>query len=174
MEQSLDLISRRLPELLFKGGTTNPSTSNERVSAHFMHLWPRFCEDVLLHTRSLDLSGLISVTDALEGEGFVVGNELGLTGRFSHNVLGAVTKALSTTEFSNLCFGDVHSANPGSTVFPGVVMLGLMPEPTRPELLAVGELKTFWTLELERFPVDAPVAVRRFLEPHIGAYLIFN
>lgn len=136
-----------------------------------MHSWPCFREDVLSHTRSLDLSGLISVTDALEGEGFVVNNGFGLTGRFSHNFLGAVT---TTTEFSNLCFGDVHSTNPGSTVFPDVVMLGLMPEPTRPELLAVGELKPFWTLEFERFPVDAPVAVCRFLEPHIGTYWVFN
>lgn len=71
-----------------------------------------FYEDILAALEGLDLSDLISLTDSLENERFLVGNELGLTSRFDWNVCGAVSKALSVSTQRNICFGDLHCVNP--------------------------------------------------------------
>jgi hypothetical protein len=172
MESARDLLARCLPPTLFIGGTTNPSISPGRISAELMRPWYSFRNDILAALQGLDLSANVSLTDALEGERFVVGNELGLTSRFNRNVCDVVTKALSVSTLSHARFGDIQSVEPNTTLFPDVVALTFTnpQSPVRPEghLLAAGELKTFWTVELENYPVTSELMARRNLEHHIG------
>jgi hypothetical protein len=99
-----------------------------------------------------------------------VGNELGLTARFVRNVGEAVNRALSVSDVSNLRFGDVHLVALADTKFPGVVLLGIAsPIPgARGNLVAVEELKTFWTIRLELMPVNSPLSIKKLLEHPIG------
>jgi hypothetical protein len=98
-------------------------------------------------------------------EHYHVGNELGLTGRFNKHVCDPVAKVLSVTEHAHLTFGDFQAAihAPCSDV-PDVVMLSV------PSLnvITVGELKTFWTVLLENYPVNRGPARIAPMQPHFG------
>jgi hypothetical protein len=82
----------------------------------------------------------------------MVGGKLGLAHRFQKQICGAVAKALSVTELG-LAFVDLQTtAHPHSDVLD-IVLLAL----PRLNVLAVGVLKTYWTVELEEYPVsDGP------------------
>jgi hypothetical protein len=86
MEPAEDLLSRAVPQLYFAGGTHELSVSDERLCASYMHIWPNFTDEILRSFHQLDLSGLVNFTDSREGEKFLVGSELGLTGRFTQNI----------------------------------------------------------------------------------------
>lgn len=59
-----------------------------------------FYEDILAALEGLDLSDLISLTDSLENERFLVGNELGLTSRFKTNEISAMETFIVSTQCS--------------------------------------------------------------------------
>lgn len=119
-------------------------------------------------SQTLDLTAEVSLTDSAEGEKYVVGNELGLTARFVANVCDPVAKALSVTSEGHVRFGDIQAVKLGPTSFPGVTLLGLGSENT--SLLALVELKPFWTFTLEQYPILSSLAVRRPLEPSMGMF----
>ncbi|KAB8231166.1 uncharacterized protein BDW43DRAFT_313248 [Aspergillus alliaceus] len=100
---------------------------------------------------------------------FVIGSERGLTGRFVKHFCDPVIKVLATTQLSNLTFGDYHAADPSdaSRNVPDVVML-MLPES---EAMAVGKLKTFWTVRLERHPISDGYMALFPLEAHLGNFL---
>lgn len=166
METAGDLVSRRLPHLYQVNGTLHPSVSRERVSARYLHEWNHFSQQVRDACASLDLTATVSPTDDTDDKRFIVGNELGLTGWFIQHVCNAVTKALSTTRLSHLCFGDIQSVTPTDIPMkvPDVAMISVS---ASLKLFVVGELKTFWTLPLELFAVNQTPASLINLEPHI-------
>jgi hypothetical protein len=172
MEPARQLVSRRLPELHQSNGMINPSISSEELSVQFMQEWRHFKQEVLETCQSLDLSGHVSITDAPEGERFVVGSELGLTGRFHQHVCDAVTKALSTTRLSHLRFGDIQALRPSyaSRKVPDISLFAMLAGASLKPLL-VGELKTFWTFPLENCSIDADPASLDPLEPHMGKFV---
>lgn len=92
METAGDLISRRLPHLYQVNGTIYPSVSTDRVSVkYYLHEWHQFSQQMRDACASLDLTATVSPTDDTpDDKQFIVGSELGLTGRFTHHVCSAV------------------------------------------------------------------------------------
>ena len=88
-------------------GTTWPSVSQERLSIQYCHEWPSFKEKVLEICQSVDLSGLVSITD--ESERYIVGSELGLTACIDRHICDAVAKTLSVTALSHLKSGEIQA-----------------------------------------------------------------
>ncbi|KAE8352489.1 hypothetical protein BDV28DRAFT_148951 [Aspergillus coremiiformis] len=172
METAHNLLARVIPELRFIGGTTEASVSNEILCASYMHHWASFETEVRDAHQHIDLSGIISQTDPQEGEFFLTGSELGLTGRFNQNVCEAVAKALSVTELRGMRFGDIQAAVSSTDCIPGVALMSFPnadnPIPAKSSLVAVGELKTFWTVRLEDHPVNGAPYHRVALEHPIG------
>ena len=164
METASELIERPLPPLIRLGGTTYPSIPTETISARFIHEWQNFESEVLEACDSLDLSRKLSSTD--ETEDWRLGSELGLTGRFAKHVGDAVTKALSVTELAGVKFGDYQCVEPyDASKVPDMILLEL------PEVaLLVGEMKTYWTLPLERYPVRQGLPALVPLQPHLGKF----
>ncbi|GIJ98445.1 hypothetical protein Aspvir_000562 [Aspergillus viridinutans] len=107
----------------------------------------------------------VSVTDdSDDNEHFRVGSKLGLVGRFHKHICDAVAKALSVTELARLAFGDFQATAHTDSDVPDVVLLAL----SRLDVLAVGVLKTFWTVELEKYPVNDGAANMAIMQPHFG------
>lgn len=166
MENPRVLLARSLPTLTQLGGTTEPSISNESLSACYMHIWPDFQRQVLDAYNSITFTSDISITDSPEGDFYCVGSELGLTTRFVRYVCDPVTKALSVSDLS-LQFGDMQSFRQHPLIIPDVTLAILGSSPAR--LIAAGELKTWWTVNLEEITVMSDLDERRYLQPHIGA-----
>ncbi|KAJ5817015.1 hypothetical protein N7447_009248 [Penicillium robsamsonii] len=151
METAADVIQRPVPPLTQINGTRYVSNSSEVISLRFFHEWQSFDQDVLEASYSLDLSHPVPYTDDVS-ESYVVGSELGLTGRFCKNVCDPVSKVFANTCLSHLKFGDYQSsAGPTDTSqVPDITMFNTT-GPPRPA--AVGELKSFWTVELEDYSI---------------------
>ncbi|KAJ5413342.1 hypothetical protein N7465_005647 [Penicillium sp. CMV-2018d] len=151
METAVEVILRPVPPLTQINSTRYVSNSSEVISLRFFHEWQSFKQDVLEASDSLDLSHPVPYTDDVS-ESYVVGSELGLTGRFSKNVCDPVSKVFATTCLSHLKFGDYQSsAGPTDTSqVPDITMFSIT-GPPRPA--AVGELKSFWTVELEDYSI---------------------
>ncbi|CAG8907664.1 unnamed protein product [Penicillium egyptiacum] len=151
METAVEVILRPVPPLTQINSTHYVSNSSEVISLRFFHEWQSFKQDVLEASDSLDLSHPVPYTDDVS-ESYVVGSELGLTGRFSKNVCDPVSKVFATTCLSHLKFGDYQSsAGPTDTSqVPDITMFNTT-GPPRPA--AVGELKSFWTVELEDYSI---------------------
>ncbi|RHZ64418.1 uncharacterized protein CDV56_101264 [Aspergillus thermomutatus] len=166
MEPARMLIERPIPRLKQSRGTTNVSLSGEDISARFLHEWLDFPQQVLTLCNSLNLDEKVSVTDDSDAnEHFLVGSKLGLAGRFYKHMCDAVAKVLSVTELAHLTFGDFQAtARTDSRDVPDIVLLTL----PRSNVLAVGVLKTFWTVELEKYPVNEGAANIAIMQPHFG------
>ncbi|KAJ5130535.1 uncharacterized protein N7515_006574 [Penicillium bovifimosum] len=119
----------------------------------FFHEWASFEEDVRQVMQRTELNGLVPCTDVTD-DAYVVGSELGLTGRFSKYVCDAVSLACRSAGLP-LQFGDRQAVLPVSNVIPDVVCLHYgEPEPLRRTILPI-ELKTFWTARLNAYPISA-------------------
>lgn len=177
MESARDLLSRQLPQLVKCRGTVHASLSDEKLAAEYMFPWSDFSDRVLNVLGSLDLDIQVSLTDPPEGEKYVVGNELGLTARIIHNICDPVAKALSVTSLSGLRFCDIQaltSSNLISDVVLGILASSEIPEQQPPKAIAAGEVKPFWIVYLEDFPITSPLDRRRGLEPHMGKYNVYS
>lgn len=166
------MLARPLPNLTHFGGMQEPSIDRDRLDYKHMRLWTGFDQEVRSALHSLNLTSRVSLTDPREGEQYVVGSELGLTGHFVQNLCVPVVKALTTiTSMQTLEFGDIQAFRSGFAIIPDV-SLGLVvtQAPNVNTLLAVGELKTYWTVELQRVQVDQ-YEHQVSIEPHIGMYL---
>ncbi|KAI9934895.1 hypothetical protein ASPWEDRAFT_186519 [Aspergillus wentii DTO 134E9] len=156
MEPARGLLARRLPRLLYVGGTYEPCVvSFERLSASYMYLWPEFIQDITAAHHLLGLDGQVSLTDSSGGE-IIIGNKLGLAVRFIHNTCDAVTKALSVTALQ-LRFVDAQDIDFNKPVFPSCVLTiranadessGVTDQG---QVLAVGKLKPWWAVNLENY-----------------------
>ncbi|RHZ51202.1 hypothetical protein CDV55_100908 [Aspergillus turcosus] len=166
MESARELVERPVPHLNQSRGTTHASISGEDISARFLHEWIGFPRQVLTLCNTLNLDANVSITDDSDtNERYVVGSELGLTGRFSKSICDAVAKVLSVTELAHLTFGDFQAAaHTDSRDVPDVVLLSL----PRSNVITVGELKTFWTVLLEDYPVNEGAANIAPMQPHFG------
>lgn len=166
METAAEVILRPVPPLTQVNGTRYVSNSSEVISLRFFHEWQSFKQDVLEASASLDLSHPVPYTDDVS-ENYVVGSELGLIGRFSKNVCDPVSKVFATTCHSHLKFGDYQSAaGPTDTSqVPGITMFNTT-GPPRPA--AVGELKSFWTVELEDYSIREGYQRLIGIQHHIG------
>ncbi|RDH27107.1 hypothetical protein BDQ94DRAFT_185222 [Aspergillus welwitschiae] len=103
-------------------------------------------------------------------ETFAVGSELGLTGTIPKHICGAVTKALSFTSPSHLKSGDYQTIRPSeSDKIPDLVMLTV----PRHKILLVGEIKTFWTVFLEDYPVTSGYATFVNLQHHFSQVAMY-
>ncbi|KAJ5521665.1 hypothetical protein N7527_005780 [Penicillium freii] len=165
MENPRALLARPLPTLTQLGGTTEPSGSNTRLCASYMHIWPDFQQQALEACNSLTFTSDISVTDSPKGDLYFVGSELGLTTRFARHVCDAVSKALSVSNLL-LQFGDMQAIRQNPLIIPDVTLAILRSDPGT--LIAAGELKTWWTVNLEEITVMSDLDMRRYLEPFIG------
>lgn len=166
MEHPRTLLARSIPALIQLGGTTEPSVSNERLCATYMHVWPDFERQALDACNSITFTTDVSVTDSPEGDLYFVGSELGLTTRFARHVCDAVSKALSVSNLP-LQFGDIQAIRQHPLIIPDVTLAILASHPAT--LIAAGELKTWWTVDLEEITVMSDLDERRYLEPFIGA-----
>ncbi|KUM56964.1 hypothetical protein ACN42_g10237 [Penicillium freii] len=130
-----------------------------------MHIWPDFQQQALEACNSLTFTSDISVTDSPKGDLYFVGSELGLTTRFARHVCDAVSKALSVSNLL-LQFGDMQAIRQNPLIIPDVTLAILRSDPGT--LIAAGELKTWWTVNLEEITVMSDLDMRRYLEPFIG------
>lgn len=171
MEPASALISRPIPRLKQINGTTHTSISSETISASFLHEWTNFKAEVMAACSSLDLSAHVPITDDRDdGERFAVGSELGLTGRFAKHVCDAVSKVLSVTSLSDFSFGDYQAFEPAySDKVPDVIMINL---PDSKAVLVV-ELKSYWTVRLEDYPVNIGPQNLIPMQPHYGKLLFY-
>ena len=167
MERASDLIQRRLPVLDKRRGTMWPSVPQERLSIQYCHEWPSFKEKVLEICQSVDLRGLVSITD--ESERYIVGSESGLTACIDRHICDAVAKALSVTALSHLKFGDIQSkrALPPARKVPDVVLFS---DNGPLNVQGVGEYKPFWLLDLDQCLINEDQESLEILEPHLGMY----
>ena len=150
METASDLLARPLPILTQEIGTYDPSNSRSSISARLFHEWTSFEDDVRRIIQNADLSGLVPCTD-VTADTYVVGSELGLTGRFDKHVCDAVSLACKSAGL-NLQFGDRQVALPRTDVIPDVVLL--QAGQYRKTILPI-EPKTFWTVSLDDNQIGA-------------------
>ncbi|KAK9642719.1 hypothetical protein HCH54_008155 [Aspergillus fumigatus] len=167
MESVRVLVERPVPHLNQSRGTMSPSVSGEAISARFLHEWIGFPRQMLTLCNTLSLDVNVPVTDDSDmNEHYHVGNELGLTGRFNKYVCDPVAKVLSVTEHAHLTFGDFQAAvHTQCSDVPDVVVLSV----PRLDVIAVGELKPFWTVLLEEYPVNEGPANIVPMQPHFGS-----
>ncbi|ODM22862.1 hypothetical protein SI65_00451 [Aspergillus cristatus] len=122
MEPACDLLARPLPDPLFDNSSWTASNNhNHPVSAEYLHPWTTFKQDIQSTLQSLDLSKPVSKTDSSEGEKYLIRNKRGLATRFVHNVCDPVAKALSTTSYQDLVFGDVEGVQSSDDSFLGLI-----------------------------------------------------
>lgn len=126
MEPASVLLARQLPAVHRIRGTVYPSVHRDVVAVRFMHHWSLFREEVLNALSLVNLTNMVS-GDSSEGDKYVVGNELGLSGRIISNICDPVMRGLAATHLSNLCFADIHTALMNPSMIPDVVLLSLGP-----------------------------------------------
>ncbi|ODM23371.1 hypothetical protein SI65_00960 [Aspergillus cristatus] len=151
METVSQLLSRPLP--LSTGRTAHVRLSQIRS---FLY--------VLQTCAALDLTGLVPITDDAS-EDFIVGSELGLTGRFAKNLCDGVSKALSTTTLRHIKFGDYQASEPRiENKIPDVVMLSM----PGCQSVAILEFKPWWGVRLESYPISRGYMYLVPLQSHLS------
>ncbi|KAJ5194400.1 hypothetical protein N7491_001738 [Penicillium cf. griseofulvum] len=163
IETASDLLARPLPILTQELGTHHPSNSRSFISVRLFHEWTSFKDDVRQIIQNTDLNGLVPCTD-VTGDTYVVGSELGLTGRFDKHVCDAVSLACKSAGIP-LQFGDRQATLPPTDVIPDVVLL--QPGQYRKTILPI-ELKTFWTVRLDAYQIGAGWSSISPLQCHLG------
>jgi hypothetical protein len=163
METASDLLARPLPRLTQEIGTHHPSNSRSIISVRLFYEWTSFKDEVREIIQNLDLNGLVPYTD-VTSDTYVVGSELGLTGRFDKHICDPVSLACMSAGLP-LQFGDRQAALPPTDVIPDVVLL--QPGQYRKTILPI-ELKTFWTVRLDAYPIGAGWSGISPLQCHLG------
>lgn len=162
-ETASDLLARPLPILTQENGTQHPSNSRSMISVRLFHEWTSFKGDVRQIIQNIDLNGLAPCMD-VTGDTYVVGSELGLTGRFDKYVCDAVSLACKSVGLP-LQFGDRQAALPPTDVIPDIVLL--QPGQYRKTILPI-ELKTFWTVKLDAYQIGTGWSSISPLQCHLG------
>ena len=163
LETASDLLARPLPILTQEIGTPHVSDTRLIISVRLFPEWTSFKNDVRQIIQNIDLNGLVPCTD-VTNDTYVVGNELGLTGRFDKHVCDAVSLACKSAGLP-LQFGDRQAALPPTDVIPDVVLL--QPGQYRKTILPI-ELKTFWTVRLDAYQIGTDWFSISPLRSHLG------
>ncbi|KAJ5779246.1 hypothetical protein N7457_006966 [Penicillium paradoxum] len=158
MEPARSQLARPLPPLERNGGTLHPSVHTDRVALGYMGHWVSFVQDVMAMFHAAAITHQVPVHN--ESENYVVGSELGLSGRFVRNLCDPVIEALiPLPEMSSTRFADIQALTVHGTVIPDVAF-GLVAQPEPLDSLArismVGEFKTPWTVGLHQMDITRP------------------
>lgn len=129
-----------------------------------------FDQEIRSALARLNLNFQVPHVDFAGGEVYLVGNEIGLSGRFINNVCVPVAKVLANSSQSSLVIGDVQAFLLTPEVVPDVsIGVTMKNDDGITEVKVVGEFKTFWTLELAELSVSDPIS-RVQLAPHLGMW----
>lgn len=131
-----------------------------------------FTRGPILHLRclphcSLNFTADVSLTDKPKGDQNFMGSELGLTTRFARHVADPVAKALSVSNMP-VKFGNAQAYHRSPWLLPDVNLAISGPDFQRATVIAVGELKTCWTLELDYRTIRSALSLRTYSEPYTG------
>lgn len=151
MSTAQEILARPPPRLLSLHHILNVSDSQAVINIQLFHEWSGFKDLVRKTVDRLDLTSIIPHTDEAVDNGYIVGSELGLTGRFACHVCDPVARVLDSINL-RICFGDRQATRLGSSsVTPDVVILK-REDPHNPRPVMVVELKTYWTVDLSWSP----------------------
>lgn len=158
MEPARRQLARPLPPLERNGGIWRPSVHTDRMALGYMGHWSSFIQDVMNIFHSASITHQVPVHN--ESENYVVGSELGLSGRFLRNLCGPVIEALMPLAgMSSMRFVDFQALTVPGTTIPDVAF-GLVARPEPSDSLGrismVGEFKTPWTVELHHMDISHP------------------
>ncbi|CAG8902924.1 unnamed protein product [Penicillium egyptiacum] len=169
MQTAGQVLASPLPLIRQARGTSQPSVSNEWLHQRFIHQWTTFDQEIRSALASLDLNFQIAHIDSPSGDVYLVGNEIGLSGRFVNNVCEPVAKILVRASQPATVMGDIQAFEaPTSDVIPDIsIGVTLFSNDSQAQVKIVGELKTYWTVALDRFSLSDPVILLQFL-PHLG------
>ncbi|KAJ9483097.1 hypothetical protein VN97_g10317 [Penicillium thymicola] len=131
--------------------------------------WVSFVQDVMTIFHSTPITHEVPINN--ESESYVVGSELGLSGRFVRNLCDPVIQALMPLpEMSSVRFADIQALSFSARVVPDVAF-GLVVNPESSAFLdgisMVGEFKTPWTVDFHEMEINCPNPSPR-LETLIG------
>ena len=163
MEPASALLARPLPTLTQENGTHHMSNSRTVIDLKLFHEWTSFKNEVNNAIQRTDLTNQVLCTND-NRDHYVVGSELGLTGRFQKHVCDAVSLACSSAGL-HLEFGDRQAGLPATEVTPDVVLLTA--DARRKTIMPI-ELKTFWTVRLDISQIGAHWSDILPLQPHLG------
>ncbi|KAH2643829.1 hypothetical protein KXV79_004719 [Aspergillus fumigatus] len=168
MQGASQVLASPLPVLRHVRGTLNASVSRERLHESYMHPWTTLDQEIRSALARLNLNFQVTHVDFAGSEVYLVGNEIGLSGRFINNVCVPVAKVLANSSQSSLVIGDVQAFLLTPEVVPDVsIGVTMKNDDGITEVKVVGEFKTFWTLELAELSVSDPIS-RVQLAPHLG------
>lgn len=158
MEPARLQLARPLAPLLRNGGTAHPSVHNDRVALGYMGRWVSFAQDVMTMFHSTPITHQVPINK--ESENYVVGSELGLSGRFVRNLCDPVIQALMPLpEMSSVRFADIQALTHSDRVVPDVAF-GLVVNPessaSLDNIFMVGEFKTPWTVNFHEMEINCP------------------
>lgn len=167
MQTAGAILASPLPRIRQVRGTSHPSLSHESLNPSFLHQWTTFGQEIRSALASLDLNFQVAHVDFPEV--YLVGNEIGLSGRFVNNVCQPVAKVLTHQSQPSLVIGDIQAFQvPTSDVVPDVAIgVTLFSDINDTSVKIVGEFKTFWTVMLNEFAPSNPMTLDPFL-PHFG------
>lgn len=163
------ILASPLPPLRHAGGTAHASISSEYLHERFIKPWDTFEGEIRAALEPLGLRFEVAHIDSPSGEVYLVGNEIGLAGRFVNNVCDPVARILGRAEQRAIVMGDIQAFKPSaSDVIPDVsIGVTVQNNDSRTQLKIVGELKTYWTVSLEEFSLSGPSNNSEF-SPHLG------
>lgn len=168
MQAASQVLASPLQVIRHAKGTLHALVSHEWLHESFMHPWTTFDQEIRSALATLNLDFQVPHMDFAGGEVYLVGNELGLSGRFVNNVCVPVAKVLSRSSHPSLVIGDIQAFTITSDIVPDVSIGVTMNNNDRfTEVKLVGEFKTFWTLELAQLSVSN-LASRARLGPYLG------
>ncbi|OQE07677.1 hypothetical protein PENVUL_c012G08578 [Penicillium vulpinum] len=168
MEPAVVQLARPLTSLARNGGTQHASIHNDRVALTYMQHWSSFLQETRTFFLSVHITHQVPIKD--ESEIYVVGSELGLSGRFVRNLCDPVMQALMPLDqMSSVRFADIQALTPSGRTVPDVTF-GLV-NPSFPRsttgLYMVGEFETPWTVDVDEMRINCPNPAPR-LETLIG------
>lgn len=168
MQTASQVLASPLPVIRHAKGTLHASISNEWLHESFMHLWTTFDQEVRAALAPLNLNFQAPHVDFAGGEVYLVGNQIGLSGRFINNVCVPVAKVLARSSQPSLVIGDIQAFAITTEIIPDVSIGVTINNNDRiTEVKVVGEFKTFWTLELAQLSISN-IGSRVQLGPHLG------
>ncbi|KAJ5893476.1 hypothetical protein N7495_005167 [Penicillium taxi] len=157
-------LARRLPFLTLEYGTQNASISGIKFNLDNLTEWNTFSRDIHNALQTVDLDVMVPVD--VKTDKYIIGSELGLTGRFTKHVCDPVVNALIAVRVP-LRFADRQAIPPPATMIADIVLSKR--DVTPPSVIMVIELKTLWTFDLDACitsPLDQMLLTH--IEPHIG------
>lgn len=168
MQTASQVLASPLPAIRHAKGTLHASVSNEWLHESYMHLWTTFDQEIRSALTPLNLNFQVPHVDFAGGEVYLVGDEIGLSGRFINNVCVPVAKAVARSSQPSLVIGDSQAFTVSTENIPDVsIGVTINNDDHATGVKVVGEFKTFWTFELAQLSVSN-FRSRVQLGPYIG------